>query len=136
MTMNKPETFAIADRFFSAIEKGDIDSVEALYADDLVVWHSNRPLDERSSGQSKSENLRLLRHVCDFIDGIHYEILDRQLTETGFVQQHIFRGRSKTGHEVALPVAIIFVIKAGKIVRIDEYMDPAKFPTKNAGVIE
>ena len=128
--MDKTETFAIADQFFSAIEMGDIDTVEALYADDVVVWHSNRSLDERTSGQSKSENLALLRYVCDFIEGLNYEILDRQLTETGFVQQHVFRGRSKGGHEVALPVAIIFVIKDGKIARIDEYMDPAKFPTK------
>ena len=130
MSMDKAETFAIADRFFSAIEKGDIDTVEALYADDVVVWHSNRALDERATGQSKSENLTLLRYVCEFIDGLHYEILDRQLTETGFVQQHVFRGRSSGGHEVALPVAIIFVIEDGKIARIDEYMDPAKFPAK------
>ena len=130
MGLDKVETFAIADQFFSAIENGDLNTVEALYADDVVIWHSNRAIDERATGQSKSENLQLLRYVCDLIEGLNYEILDRQLTETGFVQQHIFRGRSKAGHEVALPVAIIIAVKDGKIVRIDEYMDPAKFPTE------
>src|SRR5205823_4010714 len=30
----------LADRLFAAIEKGDVDCVAALYADDAVIWHN------------------------------------------------------------------------------------------------
>jgi len=128
--MDKASVFKIADQFFSAIETGDLAVVEGLYADEIVVWHSTTPVDQRSTGQSKTENLKLLRRVCDGIDNLTYDVLNRQLTETGFVQQHIFKGRSKGGQDVALPVAIIFEIREGKISRIDEYFDPSKFPSE------
>lgn len=128
--MDKASVFEIADKFFSAIENADLAIVEDLYADDIVVWHSNSPLAQRSTGQTKSENLKLLRYVCELIDNLTYDILDRQLTETGFVQQHVFCGRSKGGQDIAMPVAIIFEIRDGQISRIDEYFDPSQFPSQ------
>lgn len=30
----------VADRFFAAIQRGDSAAVEAMWADDVLVWHS------------------------------------------------------------------------------------------------
>ena len=32
---------ALADRFFAAIEAGDLDAVAGIYAPDAVIWHNS-----------------------------------------------------------------------------------------------
>jgi len=34
------EAFNVIDRFFSAIEAGDIDALNDIYHPDVVVWHN------------------------------------------------------------------------------------------------
>ena len=44
-------TDRLLDDFFAAIERGDIDAVAALYADDVEVWHNvtRARLDKKAS---------------------------------------------------------------------------------------
>ena len=37
----------VADRLFSAIEAGDYGAVEGMWADDVLVWHTGDPKDNR-----------------------------------------------------------------------------------------
>jgi len=56
-----------------------------------------------------------------------YEILDRQLFEGGFVQQHILHANGRNGGSIAMRVCIVIKLGAnGLISRIDEYFDPAE----------
>lgn len=56
-----------------------------------------------------------------------YQVLDRQLFDGGFVQQHILHACGHHGVTIALRVCIVIKVGAdGLIDRIDEYFDPAE----------
>ena len=99
----------VADRLFAAIEGGDVAAVARMWDD--------------------RDKERALRVIDWFISGTverRYEVLDRQVFDDGFVQQHILLARGRTGASIALRVCLVVRIGAdGLINRIDEYFDPA-----------
>jgi ketosteroid isomerase-like protein len=111
----------VADRLFGAIERGEYQTVEGMWADDVTVWHSG---DSRDSDRVRA--LKVIRWFIDVTTTRGYEILDRQLFAGGFVQQHILRAR-RADDEVSIEMRVCIVIKMnaeGLITRIDEYFDP------------
>src|ERR1700730_12042714 len=75
--------------------------------------------------QSVDETLAVLKWVIINIKGLKYTEVRRQPTPTGFVQQHVLRGRFKD-KELALPTCIVATVEGGKITRLDEYLDSAQ----------
>jgi ketosteroid isomerase-like protein len=63
---------AVAARFFAAIEAGDTDAIQAIYAADAVVWHNTDEVE-----QAVAQNLVVLRWVIDNVKGWHYEDVRR-----------------------------------------------------------
>ncbi len=120
----------VADRLFAAIENGDAATVEAMWADDVLVWKSAEPEE-----QAKKRALRVIAWFMDITTSRRYEILDRQFFDGGFVQQHVLHATGKRGGSISMRVCI--VIKAGTnglIDKIDEYFDPAELePLLRAG---
>jgi ketosteroid isomerase-like protein len=111
----------VADRLFGAIERGEYQTVEGMWANDVTVWHSG---DSRDNDRVRA--LKVIRWFIDVTTTRGYEILDRQLFAGGFVQQHILRAR-RAGDEVSIEMRVCIVIKVnakGLITRIDEYFDP------------
>jgi ketosteroid isomerase-like protein len=115
------EHLAIADRLFKSIEAGDLESVRGIYAPNARIWHNTDGLE-----QAVEQNLATLKWVIANIRDIHYTDVRRESTVTGFVQQHVLRGRLKSGREFNLPACILAAVENGRIVRIDEYLDSAK----------
>jgi len=111
----------LAQRFFDAIERGDIDAVGACYADDAVIWHNTDGLES-----SKAENLETLANFVQAIPVRRYE--DRRLlvTADSFVQQHALRCPRADGSIRELTAAIVCQVKDGQITRLDEYFDSAQ----------
>lgn len=111
----------VADRLFTAIEKGDRAAVDRMWSDDIAVW--------RVGERRDNEKARALRVIDWFITATterHYEILDRRLFDTGFVQQHILHATGHAGQSISMRVCIVIRVGAnGLIDRIDEYFDPA-----------
>lgn len=111
----------VADTLFAAIERGDIDTVRGLWADDILVWKSGDPHD-----RDKARALRVIDWFVASTTRRRYEVLDRQLFDGGFVQQHVLHADGRTGVSIALRVCIVIKVGAdGLITRIDEYFDPA-----------
>jgi hypothetical protein len=115
----------VADRLFSAIEKSDVDAVDRLWSDGIAVWRSGARRDD-----DKARALRVIDWFVTVTAERHYEILDRQLfdsgTISGFVQQHVLHATGHAGQLIALRVCIVIrVDTTGQIDRIDEYFDPA-----------
>jgi hypothetical protein len=111
----------VADTLFQAIEGSDIGTIEGLWSDDILVWHSGDRAD--------NDRARAMRVICWFINRTrsrHYEVLDRQLFDGGFVQQHILRATGEHGSIVMRVCIVIKVGSNGLINRIDEYFDPAE----------
>jgi ketosteroid isomerase-like protein len=111
-----------ADRLFTAITGGDIEAVATLWSDDITVWHQG---DERDSDKARA--LKVIRWYVGVTTYRHYEVLDRQVFDGGFVQQHILHSTTVRGEQVALRVCLVVKFGAdGLIRRIDEYLDPAE----------
>jgi len=121
MPTTAEQSLDVAERLFKSIERGDIEGVHAVYAPDAKIWHNNDGLI-----QTPEENLRVLKWVIENIDERAYTEARRQATPTGFVQQHVMRGRLKSsGKQFALPACIVCIVDGGKITRLDEYLDSA-----------
>jgi ketosteroid isomerase-like protein len=118
----------VADRLFTAIEKGDKAAVDRMWSADIAVWRVGARRDN-----DKARALRVIDWFIDVTTERHYEILDRQLfaggssgSTGGFVQQHILHATGHAGQSISLRVCIVIKVGAnGLIDRIDEYFDPA-----------
>lgn len=124
-TMPETDTRAVvelADRLFSAIENSDIAAVEQLFSPDISVWKSG---DEQPSGHDRS--VRIIAWFVNATIDRQYEILDRELFDGGFVQQHVLHATGRAGASIAMRVCMVIKLGAdGLIRRIDEYFDPTE----------
>lgn len=111
----------VADRLFAAIEQSDIAMLEQLWNEDVVVW---------KVADRERDRERAMRVITWFISRTtarRYQILDRQLFDGGFVQQHILHADCRNGGSIAMRVCIVIKLGTnGLISRIDEYFDPAE----------
>lgn len=109
----------LAERFFDAIERGDIDAVGSIYAEDAVIWHNYD-----AAETTRAENLDILAEFIARTSSRHYE--DRRVHEFdgGFVQQHTLRLVGTSGSERRVHTAIVCRVVDDRIVRLDEYFDP------------
>ena len=115
------QSLETADRLFNAIERGDVGAIRDIYAPTAKIWHNNDGLT-----QTVDANLAVLGWVVANILELAYTEVRRNPTPTGFVQQHVMRGRLKSsGKEFRLPACIICEVEHGRITRLDEYLDSA-----------
>ncbi len=116
----------VADRLFTAIENSDRAAVDRLWSDDVEVWR----VGGRRGPLESDDKARALRVIDWFITTTterRYEILDRQLFDGGFVQQHILHATGHAGQSISMRVCIVIRVGTnGLIERIDEYFDPAQ----------
>lgn len=114
-------TEQLAQRFFDAIERGDVDAVGAIYAPDAVIWHNDDALET-----SREENLEVLRNFVAHTAERHYEQRRVAAFDGGFVQQHALRIVGPNGGQRTIHAAIICQVVDDRITRLDEYFDPAQ----------
>lgn len=120
---------AVADAMFGAIERGDLAGLEALWTDDVVVW--------RLGGGRERDKPRALKVIEWFVDATserRYEVLDRQVFDGGFVQQHNVHARDRAGEPLTFRACLVVkVAPDGRVRRIDEYLDPADLAPLTTG---
>ncbi|WP_326913409.1 nuclear transport factor 2 family protein [Sphingopyxis chilensis] len=112
---------AMAQRFFDAIEAGDIETMRESFTPDAEIWHNTDELIV-----TRDDTAQTLTGMVARIKDRKYA--DRRLTTFpgGFVQQHVLTGkRVHDDGEVRLPCAIVCKVENGKITRLDEYFDSA-----------
>lgn len=112
--------FIVADQLFTAIERGDLDALTALYADDIVVWAN---FDNRE--QNLERSMKVLTWMCANLRDRRYEVKRRERIEGGFLQEHVLHGTAANGAVIAMPACILATVVDGKVTRINEYLDPA-----------
>ena len=111
----------VADRLFAAIERSEVATVAQLFSPAVAVWKSG---DTRDNDHARS--VKIIKWFVDATVERRYEVLDRQVFDGGFVQQHVLRAQGRTGATIAMRVCIVIKVGAdGLITRIDEYFDPA-----------
>lgn len=115
----------IADRLFSAIERGDQATIGRMWSDDIAVWRTDGGRDPGRC-DDKPRALRVIAWFLTTTATRGYDILDRELFEHGFVQQHVLHATGHAGQSIAMRVCIVIKVDTeGLINRIDEYFDPA-----------
>lgn len=110
----------VAERFFKAVEAGDLEAVRAIYAPDAVIWHNH----DRQE-QTVEENLRVLRWVARNLPGRRYNVRRRVAIPGGFMQQHVLEAETAHG-PFAMPACIVCEVRDGRITRLEEYLDSAQ----------
>jgi ketosteroid isomerase-like protein len=122
MSATAETVVAVADRLFTTIEKGDKAAIERMWSDDIAVWRVGARRDN-----DKARALRVIDWFIDVTTERRYEILDRALFASGFVQQHILHATGHAGQSISMRVCIVIRVGPdGLIGRIDEYFDPAE----------
>ena len=121
-------TNELADAIFDAIERGDMEMLASMWADDVEVWHSNDNV-----VQNKEQNLAVLDWMTKNTASVKYVDIVRDITTTGFVQRHVLRLTFDGGRTADLHVAIFVAISGGQVQRIDEYLDSAHVAAAFAG---
>jgi ketosteroid isomerase-like protein len=112
----------VANRLFGAIERGEYETVDGMWADDVTVWHTGD-----SQDNDRVRALKVIRWFLDNTSARTYEILDRQYFDGGFVQQHVLRACRSDGTSIRMRVCIVIKVDGeGRITRVDEYFDPAE----------
>ncbi len=118
--MTDADTLALADRYFGAIEAGDLEAVSACCTDDVEVWanYDDRTLD-------KARSLRTVGWLCSKLADRRYDVRRRELLPDGFLQEHRLCGTTPDGTEVAVPCCMVARVTDGRISRLHEYLDPS-----------
>jgi ketosteroid isomerase-like protein len=112
----------VADQLFAAIERGDERRLDDLLAGDVAVWRAGAQRDD-----DKERAMKVLRWFIRVTAERSYQVLDRQLFDDGFVQQHILHATGTRGGLIALRVCIVIKVGVNDLItRIDEYFDPAE----------
>lgn len=111
-------TLALAERFFRAIETGDLEGIRACYAPDAVIWHNNDRLDE-----TREQNAATLTAFIGSSRSRRYLVSRRETFAGGFFQQHVLVAESMSGETVELPACVVCTVDHGVITRLDEYFD-------------
>lgn len=128
MTSNPDRIADVADRLFATIEGGDTAALAAMWADDVVVW--------RLGGGRERDKARALKVIDWFVGATtdrHYEVLDRQTFDGGFVQQHNVHAHTPSGAPLTFRACLVVRVgDDGLITRIDEYLDPADLTVLSA----
>ncbi|MCE9523011.1 MAG: nuclear transport factor 2 family protein [Alphaproteobacteria bacterium] len=110
----------LAERFFRAVERGDIDQLRAIYAPDALIWHNH----DRKE-QTVEENLRVLSWVAKNLTDRHYRVQRRVAIPGGFLQQHVLEANT-VGGPFSMPACIVVQVIDGRISRLEEYLDSAQ----------
>ncbi len=111
----------MANRLFGAIERGDYQTVDGMWAPEVTVWHTGDPRDN-----DRVRALKVIRWFMDVTTTRSYEILDRRFFDGGFVQQHVLRASRSDDVSIEMRVCIVVKVDAsGLITRIDEYFNPS-----------
>ncbi|MDT5257546.1 MAG: hypothetical protein QOD10_2626 [Mycobacterium sp.] len=122
MSATAETVVAVADRLFATIEKGDKAAIDRMWSDDIAVWRVGARRDN-----DKARALRVIDWFIDVTTERRYQILDRALFASGFVQQHILHATGHAGQSISMRVCIVIRVGPdGLIDRIDEYFDPAE----------
>ncbi|GAB2631290.1 hypothetical protein ABI214_16560 [Prescottella soli] len=111
------EMLELADKMFTALERGEIAVLDEIYHSDVTIWHN-----WDNAEQSREDNLRILSGIPTRYDDFGYEEPRCTVLEGGFLRQHVIRATigDKT---VNVPTIFRVFVDGGKVRRIEEYLD-------------
>lgn len=131
-SMSLPDDGALIDRLYAAMTAGDLVVAEACLAPGAVVWHCFDGLE-----QHREEIVAGWRDLFAGFPERGVADVTREPIAGGFLQRHVFYGRTRDGTRIGWPVCLVVSVEQGRIARIDEYIDRAgRFDLTGDGPIQ
>lgn len=112
----------LCHRFFDALETRDVDTIEALYAEDMEFW-----INVTGQAKPRSESLKATREGYARHRRRTYDDRHINTFKTGFVVQYTLNIVRHDGSKASLWACVIAHCRDGKIKRMEEYIDSGKF---------
>lgn len=110
----------LMDRFYAALEAGDIEAAKACCSSDCEFWHNfdaiAQNLDDAGRGWAGMVAMFPERRAVD---------VRRAEIPGGIVQRHLFVLGDKDGQRKAKPACLFVRVANSLITRVDEYIDLA-----------
>lgn len=108
----------VIDRFIAALEAGDARAAVACYAPNARIWHNFDQIE-----MTPAENIASIEQFVAVLPQRRYSKIKRHVLPTGFVQQHVIVGVTRSGKEILWPGCIVFEMLEDRIVHLEEYVD-------------
>jgi uncharacterized protein len=124
----------IAVRLLAAAGAADFDTVRAIYAPDAQIWRNTDPVDY--PGLTVEEHIGFLQWARAGLSDLRYRVRRTVATQDGFAQTFVVEAHTKGGQSVVVPVMAIGFMRAGRVVRKEEYMNMAEVDAIIAAVAQ
>lgn len=112
----------VAEAYCEATIRGDAAAIRALYTPDFRIWHNFTGVE-----LGVEEAIAYFESMRARARSIRFEPLTFTITTEGCIRDAVARGEFLDGTPYAVRYLCYFQINAaGKIYRIDEYMDSAQ----------
>jgi len=108
----------IAEKLCTALITGDIPALREIFHEDAKIWHNFD--DITLTVEQYADRLGPFLGAFHEID---FKNSRRFATDTGFVQEHELAGTHVSGKFVSCPACLIVTIEAGKVTRLNDYID-------------
>jgi ketosteroid isomerase-like protein len=123
--MTKDDEYrALDEKFFSALERGDSDTIAKCYAPDMRIWNNAQQVE--MTGAEHIAGLKAF-FFPQYLSRV-YENRRTDLLADGFVRQQVLAA-TLNGESVRIPMCLICRVTDGRISRIDEYLTLSAIPT-------
>jgi hypothetical protein len=113
---------ALSASYTEAVNSGDDVALRALHEPDALIWHNT---DGRE--QTLDKNLRGLGHIRGVVTGLAVTDVRTLPTPEGFVRTHRMVGETSRGPLSGVSCLVVTMSAAGRIARVEEYLDGASF---------
>lgn len=112
---------ALAHTLFDAIERGDWTAVRGVCTEDAVIWQNFNRTD-----RPFADTLERLAALRATLRSLAYAERRYLAAADGAVLQHVLTAELADRRYVAAPFMLRLHLRDGKVVRIEEYGDPAQ----------
>jgi uncharacterized protein len=111
----------IAARLLAAAEAGDTATVRAIYHPDARIWRCTDPIEQ--PGLSVDAHIATLQWARAGLAALLFRQRTCVATPDGFAQTFVVEAHTKSGERHTLPVMAVGVIRDGRVLRKEEYLN-------------
>lgn len=115
-------TLELAQKYMDCLGARDVAGARACLHPDAKIWHNFDGLT-----QTVDENMATLEFLIQKSTALTYDIHRMEEVKGGYLQRHTLRITALSGEELSSEAIAIISVEAGKIVYIEEFIDPAPF---------
>lgn len=126
-SLSPDATKDLLDRLLTAIAAGDVEAVREIYAPDAVIRNNYMP-----EPMPIEDFLTALGHMHSVTERMWFEPIRFQVTESGFVDEHVARFRTHGGADIALVSCMVAEIRDGRIASVSDYANAGDMEPLNA----